>query len=88
MPRRNRRDRDPDLEEAEIRPKGLLQAPPGFQARESHSSEKSYRCPYCQKDIPRGQANVVAWRSGEEWGRRHFHTACWRHAARSGRIPL
>ncbi|GHJ49989.1 ATP/GTP-binding protein [Catellatospora sp. TT07R-123] len=45
------------------------------------TSDKAYRCPGCDQEIPRGVAHVVAWPS-DGWGdpgdRRHWHTTCWR----------
>lgn len=51
----------------------------------AHRAEKSYRCPDCGRDIPQGQAHVVAWSAEHLFGdeaaireRRHFHAHCWR----------
>jgi hypothetical protein len=44
------------------------------------STDKSYRCPGCDQEIPAGTAHVVAWPKltpGLE-ERRHWHRACWR----------
>ncbi|WHS28266.1 MULTISPECIES: hypothetical protein [Auritidibacter] len=45
---------------------------------------KTYTCPGCLRQIPTGQAHVVAWRAdwimGDEQAgeyRRHWHRACW-----------
>ncbi len=44
---------------------------------------KVYRCPGCNQEIRLGTAHVVAWRHGDEEGRRHWHTPCWRRFAKS-----
>jgi hypothetical protein len=52
------------------------------------SSEKTYRCPGCDQEIPPGVAHVVAWPAdgrGDLTDRRHWHAACWR--ARDRRAP-
>lgn len=48
------------------------------------SSDKAYRCPGCNHDIPAGQSHVVAWAQDSLFGReaalsarRHWHTRCW-----------
>jgi hypothetical protein len=43
---------------------------------------KAYRCPGCDHEIAAGVAHVVAWRSGEEEHRRHWHRPCWQHRDR------
>ena len=40
-------------------------------------SEKTYRCPGCDHEVRPGTPHVVAWRPGDEAGRRHWHTPCW-----------
>lgn len=48
-------------------------------------ADKVYRCPGCQRDIPPGQAHIVAWPADHIFGdaagvrdRRHWHSHCWR----------
>ncbi len=48
-------------------------------------SEKPYRCPGCQNEIPAGAAHLVVWSAEHIFGddaalreRRHWHTHCWR----------
>jgi hypothetical protein len=49
-------------------------------------SEKTYRCPGCDHEIPPGVAHVVSWPvEGSLGDRRHWHTPCWR--ARDRRFP-
>jgi len=38
---------------------------------------KTYRCPGCDQEIPPRIAHVVAWRTGQEDDRRHWHRPCW-----------
>lgn len=38
---------------------------------------KTYRCPGCDHEIAPRVAHVVAWRSGGEAHRRHWHRPCW-----------
>lgn len=47
-------------------------------------SDKTYRCPGCQQEIPAGTPHVVAWAQDSLFGagaaldaRRHWHSACW-----------
>ncbi|HEV7207338.1 MAG TPA: hypothetical protein VGN54_01220 [Mycobacteriales bacterium] len=46
------------------------------------AATKAYRCPGCDHEIPVGQPHVVAWPLDAVHDRRHWHTACWRRAAR------
>ena len=51
-------------------------------------SEKTYRCPGCDQEIPPGVAHLVAWPADERGDlsdRRHWHVGCWR--ARDRRTP-
>ena len=43
----------------------------------AEAATKVYRCPGCQQDVKPGTPHVVAWRTGEEDHRRHWHTPCW-----------
>jgi hypothetical protein len=52
-------------------------------------SDKTYRCPGCQQEIPPGLAHVVTWQADGLLGReaaladrRHWHPACWSARAR------
>ena len=87
-PRRARRRED------EVRPLQLG----SFGVTESHAdgdwvvqrltaaqATKTYRCPGCDQEIRPGLPHVVAWRPGDEDGRRHWHTPCW--SARQRRRP-
>jgi hypothetical protein len=60
-------------------------APPGWQARAitADRAEKRYRCPGCEQEIMPATAHVVAWRSGHEHDRRHWHRACWERHRRT-----
>jgi hypothetical protein len=62
----------------------------GWAASESHpdgewlvhritaeAATKTYRCPGCQQELRPGTPHVVAWRPGDESGRRHWHSPCW-----------
>jgi hypothetical protein len=47
-------------------------------------SDKAYRCPGCEQQIPAGVAHVVVWPRVASLGsgsaieeRRHWHRACW-----------
>ncbi|HVY11872.1 MAG TPA: hypothetical protein VHB18_17175 [Mycobacteriales bacterium] len=44
----------------------------------AEAAVKEYRCPGCQQEIRPGVPHIVAWRAGDESGRRHWHTPCWR----------
>ncbi|HZE40403.1 MAG TPA: hypothetical protein VE172_16500 [Stackebrandtia sp.] len=49
-------------------------------------SDKAYRCPGCDQEIPPGVAHIVAWPvDGAADERRHWHSPCWR--ARGRRSP-
>ncbi|HVT19777.1 MAG TPA: hypothetical protein VHE57_00110 [Mycobacteriales bacterium] len=43
----------------------------------AEAAVKTYRCPGCQQEVRPGTPHVVAWRPGDESGRRHWHTPCW-----------
>jgi hypothetical protein len=52
-------------------------------------SDKAYRCPACNQEIPPGTPHVVAWLrdvvGGESAGleaRRHWHSSCWERRSR------
>jgi hypothetical protein len=62
-----------------------VDAPPGWHVRaiQPVNAVKVYRCPGCNQEIRLGTAHVVAWRHGDEDGRRHWHTPCWRRFAKS-----
>ncbi|HEU0238745.1 MAG TPA: hypothetical protein VFR11_05615 [Micromonosporaceae bacterium] len=52
------------------------------------ASEKTYRCPGCDQEIPPGVAHVVVWPAdgrGDLTDRRHWHTSCWQ--SRDRRAP-
>lgn len=85
MGRRNRREKTPEPGEIRLG---------GFRRSESHtdgewivqsltgsSSEKEYRCPGCDQEIPVGTPHIVAWRSDDVDGRRHWHKPCWNNRA-------
>lgn len=44
----------------------------------AEAAVKEYRCPGCQQEVRPGVPHIVAWRPGDESGRRHWHTPCWR----------
>lgn len=48
------------------------------------SSDKIYKCPGCNHDIPAGVSHIVAWANDSLFGReaalsarRHWHVRCW-----------
>jgi hypothetical protein len=48
-------------------------------------SQKAYRCPGCQQEIPPGVSHLVTWPADgmlDVSDRRHWHTPCWRARAR------
>jgi len=61
-----------------------IEAPPGWQVKavQPANAVKLYRCPGCNQEIRPGTAHVVAWRTDDEEGRRHWHTPCWMRFAR------
>lgn len=93
MPRRNRRERQPDDEDEAARtplpPETVLGAPAGWVARaiQPFAAQKRYTCPVCHRPVEPGVGHIVAWPEDGESQRRHFHTHCWRLASRTGRIP-
>lgn len=63
-----------------------------FTVRHVAAAAKEYRCPGCNEVIPEGTGHVVAWSNENLFGdvaalaeRRHWHTGCWRAAARGRR---
>jgi hypothetical protein len=50
----------------------------------AESAGKSYRCPGCDQEIRPSLPHLVAWRPGDEDGRRHWHTPCWNARLRRG----
>ena len=42
---------------------------------------KTYRCPGCDQEIPRGTGHVVVVPRGAPEDRRHWHRPCWEHRA-------
>jgi hypothetical protein len=48
------------------------------------SADKSYRCPGCDQEIRPSLPHMVAWRSGADGDRRHWHTPCWNARLRRG----
>ncbi|HWB68312.1 MAG TPA: hypothetical protein VG708_15945 [Mycobacteriales bacterium] len=87
MPRRSRRrDETPPplrgtgIVTTETHPDGEWVVRPVSAARDG----KTYRCPGCQQTIAPTLAHIVAWRPGDEAGRRHWHTPCWHARLRRG----
>ncbi len=91
MPRRHRRDPEPeDLD--------LSRLTVGFRKSEQRrgrtwsvqpisaaNAQKVYRCPGCQGEVAIGIAHLVVWAEDGLFGeaadladRRHWHTHCWR----------
>lgn len=62
-------------------------AVPGHVARRVPGvrATKSYTCPNCHNPVASGVGHVVAWPEDQPDLRRHWHTHCWRAAARYGR---
>lgn len=94
MPRNNRPRREDHLPlrsasftRTETAPDGdwLVRSVPGA------ASDRFYRCPGCDQEIPARTPHVVAWPAGEYGSvddRRHWHAACWssrRHRGPGGR---
>jgi hypothetical protein len=60
-----------------------------WSVRTVSGSDKTYRCPGCQQEVPAGSTHVVAWNrdtiggeaAGLDW-RRHWHSSCWRRRSR------
>jgi hypothetical protein len=51
------------------------------------SSDRFYRCPGCDQEIPARTPHVVVWPAGEYGSvdeRRHWHATCWAARARRG----
>jgi hypothetical protein len=46
-----------------------------------YQAVKTYRCPGCDHEIPRGEGHEVVMPRGVPSERRHWHTGCWRRAA-------
>lgn len=86
MPRKNlpdhvRRKRKADAQEAErpLDPNVTIGGPPGWTVRaiQPARATKEYRCPGCNQEIRKGIGHIVAWREGDDEGRRHWHKGCW-----------
>jgi len=62
-----------------------IAAPPGWNVRpvQPINAAKLYRCPGCNQEIRPGTGHVVAWRTGDDEGRRHWHTPCWKRFAKT-----
>ncbi|OLB76641.1 MAG: hypothetical protein AUI14_18140 [Actinobacteria bacterium 13_2_20CM_2_71_6] len=93
MPRRNyrRRDAEAPLDPLRMR-RGVerVQAQPDgdWLVRNVPGSDKAYRCPGCDQEIPAGVGHLVTWPADERGDladRRHWHTGCW--GARDRRRP-
>lgn len=85
-PRRTRPKRRPGPapsdEDSPLRLPDLpVPAPPGWQVRtvQAVNALKQYRCPGCNQEIRPHTTHIVAWRTGDDPHRRHWHTPCWRH---------
>jgi hypothetical protein len=48
-----------------------------------YEAEKTYRCPGCDHEIPPGLGHEVVVPLASPADRRHWHTGCWRRAARA-----
>jgi hypothetical protein len=55
-----------------------------LEVRHVHPYEavKAYRCPGCDHEIPPGLGHEVVVPLASPVDRRHWHTGCWRRAAR------
>ncbi|GIU96209.1 MAG: hypothetical protein KatS3mg013_0012 [Actinomycetota bacterium] len=87
MPRRHRRAAPvPELPSgaAASGPAPAWSRLPGVEVRRV-IGEKVYRCPGCDHPIRPGLAHLVVVPIDDPDARRHWHTACWRTALRSGR---
>ena len=56
----------------------------GWTVQSVRSSDKAYRCPWCNQEVAPGTPHVVAWANESLFGaqaaldaRRHWHTGCW-----------
>ena len=60
--------------------------PPGGDLEVRHvqpyEATKAYRCPGCDHEIPPGTGHEVVVPLATPELRRHWHTSCWRRAAR------
>jgi hypothetical protein len=87
MPRRNRPKGAPKRTDDERPglPDLVVGGPPGWQVRaiQPANATKDYVCPGCNQAIRPRTAHVVAWRTGEEDLRRHWHQPCWQREARA-----
>lgn len=92
-PRKNYpKNRRPKVEEPELRGASSTQS---FEEDENglwiirkltgSAANKPYRCPGCDQVIPMATPHIVAWRDGDEEGRRHWHNSCW--SKRNNRGP-
>lgn len=50
-----------------------------------YQATKTYLCPGCNRDIPRGTGHVVVVPRTAPDLRRHWHKGCWTQAERTGR---
>jgi len=87
-PRRARR-REDDVRPLSVGSFGVTQEHPDgewvVRTLTGAQATKTYRCPGCDQEIRPGMPHIVAWRPGDEGGRRHWHTPCW--TARLRRRP-
>jgi hypothetical protein len=92
VPRRNyrRRHAEAPLDPVRMR-RGVerVQAQPDGEwlVRNVPGSDKTYRCPGCDQEIPAGVGHLVVWPAderGDLTDRRHWHTGCWRARDRRG----
>jgi hypothetical protein len=62
----------------------VIESPAGWHVRavQPVRATKMYRCPGCNQEVRPGTAHVVAWREGDEEGRRHWHRPCWTRSVR------
>jgi hypothetical protein len=84
-PRKNYpKNRRPKGEDAQVRPipstQSFVEDEDGLwivRKLTGSGATKPYRCPGCDHMIPMATPHTVAWRDGDEEGRRHWHNACW-----------
>jgi hypothetical protein len=80
MPRRNRRELNPEpqveaVAERILGPESVRRE--GFEVSFASNKAKRYRCPYCEGWIAPGSRHVVAVPVGDADARRHYHSGCW-----------